>query len=172
MQEGSTGAASNQQATRFRLRVSKDVTEGRAAHEGMEPSMRWCMFWLFIATYGLSVALAVRGSTRQSWAAYLPLAILTLAAAGLAAMAWQASRTVADRPSGLLAWLDLLPDWLVQCLHLAAMIILVSSLVAAWPWGTGMTQLGMVRMFVGMGLLLLAMCCGPRPFRFRRLHGG
>lgn len=149
--------------------MGSDVTVGR---EGMEPSMRWCMFWLFIATYGLSVALAVRGATRPGWVAYLPLAVLTLTIAGLAAMAWRESRTRADRPSGLLARLDLLPDRLVQFLHLAALVVLVGSLVAAWPWGSGMTQFGAVRMFVGGSLLLLVMCCGPRPFRFRRRRLG
>jgi len=130
--------------------------------------MRWCAFWLFTACYGSSVALAVRGSTEPRLAAYLPLAVLTLVVAGVAAMAWSARRALLQKPSGLLAWLDSIPDWQVRCLHLTGLVVLVGSLVAAWPGGTGMTQLEATGMLVGGGLLILAVWCGPRPLRFRR----
>lgn len=79
----------------------------RGVRESLEPSARWCMFWLFIATYGLSVAMAVRASSERFWLAYLPLALLTLAACGVAATAWRARNAGAGKPSTLLAWLDL-----------------------------------------------------------------
>lgn len=134
----------------------------------MDPSMRWCAFWLFMACYGSSVALAVRGATEPRVVTYLPLAVLTLVVAGVVAMAWRARRAFPQKPSELVAWLDSIPDWQVQCLHLTGLLVLVGSLVAAWSGGTRMTQLEATGMLAGMGLLILVMCCGPRPLRFRR----
>ena len=141
--------------------------EGAVDRGRVDPSARWCAFWLFVACYGSSVVLAVRGSTEPRLAAYLPLAVLTLAAACVAALAWRARRAFAQKPSELLAWLDSIPDWQVQCLHLTGLVVLVGSLVAAWPGGTGMT-LETTCMLAGGSLLILVMCCGPRPFRLRR----
>ena len=94
--------------------------------------------------------------------------MLTFVAAGVAAMAWRARRAFAQKPSELLAWLDSIPDWQVQWLHLTGLVVLVGSLVAVWSGGTRMTQLEATGMLAGAGLLILAMWCGPRPLRFRR----
>ena len=134
----------------------------------MAPGMRWVFFWFLLTFYGISLILVVRLPSDRSWLLYLPLAVLTLAVACVAAVARRAYDASADKPATLMARLDLLPDGLVRGLPLVALAALVSALIGGWQRGAGTTDFWEAGTFTGLGLLMLAMCCGPRPFRFRR----
>ncbi len=136
--------------------------------ELMAPGMRWVFFWFLLTFYGISLILIVRLPSDRSWLLYLPLAVLTLAVACVAAVARRAYDASADKPATLMARLDLVPDGFVRCLHLVALAVLISALIGGWQRETGTTDFWSAGTFTGMGLLMLAMCCGPRPFRFRR----
>ncbi len=144
----------------------RSVAESRG--EFVPPSMRWVFFWFLLAFFGFSLILVVRLPDDRSWLVHLPLAVLTLAVGCVAAVAKRAYDASGDKPATLMARLDLLPDGFVRCLNLVALAVLTSALIGGWQREAGTTDFWEAGMFAGMGLLSLAVCCGPRPFRFLR----
>lgn len=141
---------------------------GEARGELVPPGMRWAFFWFLLVFYGFSLILVVRLPDERSWLDYLPLAVLTLAVGCVAAVARRAYDASADKPATLMARLDLLPDGFVRSLNLVALVLLIIASIDGWQRDTGTTDFREAGLFAGLGLMMLAMCCGPRPFRFRR----
>lgn len=132
---------------------------------------RWIFVWLFVPCFGIAAADASAASERAGLA-YLPFFFVSLAVAGVVAVAWRRNAgwpTVAraNRRSTLLTWFDRVPNRFVRFLHLVALIGLLYPLLARrlWGWDSAITD---PVQSASMSLLMLALVCGPRPFRFRR----
>lgn len=136
------------------------------ASDDLPPDMRWVMFWLFWALYGMSVLEVVVGFRRSSEGLGFSVVVfsaLTFAAGGLAVAAWHAR----CEGLGFLAWTERLSDRPLQSAQLAALVLLTVSLVASTPWAVAIESSRSAALQLGLALMTLVFVCKPR-LRFGR----
>ncbi|MYB17764.1 MAG: hypothetical protein F4Y16_02035 [Holophagales bacterium] len=139
------------------------------ASDDLPPDMRWVMFWLFWALYGMSALEVIVGFRRSSEGLGFSVAAfsaLTFAAGGLAVAAWHAR----CEGVGFLAWTERLSDRPLQSAQLTALVLLTVSFIASTPWAVAIEELRSVALQLGLALTALVLICKPR-LRFGRRGG-